>query len=60
MQKVNLNKSFVFYSKNTNVDVREQVSLNIEQADANSTYLGLRSTIGGNKSDILDFLKQKM
>ncbi|XP_060965512.1 uncharacterized protein LOC133034440 [Cannabis sativa] len=61
-QKVNLGKSSIFYSTNTENQVREDISslLQMPQADERSMYLGLPSTMGRNKSAVLGFLKDRV
>uniref|UniRef100_A0A803QGE0 Reverse transcriptase domain-containing protein n=1 Tax=Cannabis sativa TaxID=3483 RepID=A0A803QGE0_CANSA len=61
-QVVNKAKSSVFFSSNTREDTRSQICavLGMIEADANSTYLGLPSTIGRNKNAVLGFLKEKV
>uniref|UniRef100_A0A803PLI3 Reverse transcriptase domain-containing protein n=1 Tax=Cannabis sativa TaxID=3483 RepID=A0A803PLI3_CANSA len=61
-QKVNFDKSSVFFSNNTRDDVREYICnfLGVSAASENSTYLGLPCTMGRSKKAILGFLKEKM
>lgn len=61
-QQVNLNKSSVFFSTNTEASMKSKVSsiLGINEAGEYSTYLGLPSTLGRNKSVILGYLKDRM
>uniref|UniRef100_A0A803NVG0 Reverse transcriptase domain-containing protein n=1 Tax=Cannabis sativa TaxID=3483 RepID=A0A803NVG0_CANSA len=61
-QKVNFDKSSVFFSNNTRDDVREYICsfLGVSAATENSTYLGLPCTMGRSKNAILGFLKEKM
>lgn len=61
-QKVNLDKSSVFFSKNTGSVMHNSVISKLEMrlADDNSLYLGLPSTIGHNKSAVFGRLKDKI
>uniref|UniRef100_A0A803PQ00 Uncharacterized protein n=1 Tax=Cannabis sativa TaxID=3483 RepID=A0A803PQ00_CANSA len=61
-QQVNLRKSSIFYSVNTDHHVRSQIGsfLQMITADANSTYLGLPSTMGRNKNAVLRYLKERV
>lgn len=60
-QKVNRGKSSIFFSANVIEYNRQMISqaLQMEEANENSTYLGLPSTLGRNKSIILGYLKAK-
>ncbi|XP_030483709.2 uncharacterized protein LOC115700281 [Cannabis sativa] len=61
-QQVNLNKSSIFFSANTGVDVRARICsiLKVQEARETSTYLGLPNILGRNKNVLLGFLKEKM
>lgn len=61
-QQVNLNKSSVFFSANTSVTTRLGVCsvLGMTEAGADSTYLGLPSILGRNKSVVSGYIKEKM
>ncbi|XP_060972631.1 uncharacterized protein LOC133038482 [Cannabis sativa] len=61
-QKVNLHKSSAFFSSNTRVDIRRRVCslMQVQEAGADSLYLGLPSIVGRNKNDVLGFLKERM
>ncbi|XP_060965673.1 uncharacterized protein LOC115711034 [Cannabis sativa] len=61
-QKVNLNKSSAFFSSNTRADIRSRICgmMQVQEAGADSMYLGLPSTVGRNKNAVLGFLKEKM
>ncbi|KAL8100581.1 hypothetical protein AgCh_032729 [Apium graveolens] len=61
-QKINLDKSSVFFSKNTRSSVKEEVldSLGMQMADERSHYLGLPSLIGRNKNVVFGYIKDKM
>lgn len=61
-QKVNLDKSSVFFSKNTGSVMQNNIIRKLEMrlADDNSLYLGLPGTIGGNKSAVFGNLKDKI
>ncbi|KAM6544107.1 hypothetical protein CsatB_008554 [Cannabis sativa] len=61
-QQVNLNKSSVFFSANTGMDIRARICsiLRVQEAGDTSTYLGLPNILGRNKNALLGFLKDKM
>lgn len=61
-QKVNLDKSSVFFSKNTSIDIKSKVLsiLEMRMADDRSLYLGLPNTVGRNKTVVFGFLKDKI
>uniref|UniRef100_A0A803NMT2 DUF4283 domain-containing protein n=1 Tax=Cannabis sativa TaxID=3483 RepID=A0A803NMT2_CANSA len=61
-QQVSLNKSSIFYSINTSEATRMHLNhvLQMRQANENSTYLGLPSTMGRNKTDVLGYLKDRV
>lgn len=61
-QKVNLEKSSLFFSRNTSDNTRIEVctQLTMNAATDDSTYLGLPNILGRNKSVILGFLKEKV
>lgn len=61
-QKVNLGKSSVFFSSNIIRSNREEVcrELQMTEADAGSTYLGLPNMLSRNKTALLGFLKDKV
>lgn len=61
-QKINQAKSSVFFSSNTNSEVKEVIcqTLGFHEADGNTTYLGLPNCIGRNKSAIFGYLKNRM
>ncbi|KAM6569155.1 hypothetical protein CsatB_017140 [Cannabis sativa] len=61
-QKVNLNKSSVFFSSNTLDSVRSGIlsTLHMHAADENSFYLGLPSMVGRNKNAAFGFLKENV
>lgn len=61
-QQVNLDKSSIFFSPNTDANIRREICsiMRINEAGDESTYLGLPSTLGRNKSVILDYLKERM
>ncbi|KAL8106853.1 hypothetical protein AgCh_023591 [Apium graveolens] len=60
-QQVNRGKSSVFFSTNVIEYNRQLVCqvLQMNEANGNSTYLGLPSTLGKNKSALLGYLKDK-
>lgn len=65
VQKVNMKKSSIFFSKNTDVGTRDELCRKMQMIEApeNSLYLGpleLPSTVGRNKNVILGFLKEKV
>ncbi|XP_074336620.1 uncharacterized protein LOC141673779 [Apium graveolens] len=61
-QKVNINKSSVFFSSNVIAYNKERVCrvLSMNEADSRSMYLGLPNVLGRNKSVILGFIKDKV
>uniref|UniRef100_A0A803PCK9 Reverse transcriptase domain-containing protein n=1 Tax=Cannabis sativa TaxID=3483 RepID=A0A803PCK9_CANSA len=61
-QKINFEKSLVFFSRNTAVDVKDRLCslMRLNEASENSFYLGLPCIMGRNKNAILGFLKEKM
>lgn len=61
-QQVNLAKSSIFFSPNTDTNTRSEVCsiMGINEAGPDSTYLGLPSTLGRNKSVMLGYLKERM
>lgn len=61
-QKVNTDKSSIFFSTNVIHYNREQVcqAFQMREADGHCKYLGLPNTMGRNKSSILGFLKEKV
>ncbi|KAL8116353.1 hypothetical protein AgCh_022742 [Apium graveolens] len=61
-QRVNVSKSSVFFSTNVRRESRSSICriLQMDEADDNSTYLGLPSLVGRNKSSVLGFLKDKV
>ncbi|XP_062100071.1 uncharacterized protein LOC133805941 [Humulus lupulus] len=61
-QKVNYEKSSVFFSRNIEVSMRDTIcgDLGIHEADENSTYLGLPNILGRRKSVILGYLKDRI
>lgn len=61
-QKVNIEKSSVFFSTNVIEYNRQSICLNLRmrEADEHGKYLGLPNVIGRKKSVILGFLKDKV
>lgn len=61
-QQINVDKSSVFFSRNTPCSVKRDLcqQLRFSEATDQTLYLGLPNTIGRNKSSIFDFLKEKM
>lgn len=58
-QRVNVVKSQVFLNTNVAQECRSDICniLQMNEADSNSTYLGLPNLVGRNKSSVLGFLK---
>ncbi|XP_062102876.1 uncharacterized protein LOC133813856 [Humulus lupulus] len=61
-QKINYDKSSIFFSRNTEVGLRDSIcgELGIHEADDTSTYLGLLNILGPKKSVILGYLKDRI
>ncbi|XP_074327492.1 uncharacterized protein LOC141665405 [Apium graveolens] len=61
-QKINAAKSSVFFSRNTAQEFRDAICamLRFKEAGDNTTYLGLPSMLGRNKSAMLGYLKDRM
>lgn len=61
-QKVNYDKSSIFYSHNSDTQVGDIISgdLGIHEADDNNMYLGLPNILGRNKTVILGYLKDRI
>ncbi|XP_062088870.1 uncharacterized protein LOC133795435 [Humulus lupulus] len=61
-QKINCEKSSIFFSRNTEARVRDEVcgELDIHEADDNTTYLGLPSLLGRKKSSLLGYLNDRI
>lgn len=61
-QKINLDKSSIFFSSNTPVDMRDSICglMEIFEADEHTTYLGLPNLLGRHKSVLLGFLKDRL
>uniref|UniRef100_A0A803QJ80 Reverse transcriptase domain-containing protein n=1 Tax=Cannabis sativa TaxID=3483 RepID=A0A803QJ80_CANSA len=61
-QQVNYDKSFIFFSANTNAEARNTICdfMGINEAGLDSHYLGLPNTMGRNKKALLGFLKEKI
>ncbi|XP_062074996.1 uncharacterized protein LOC133779006 [Humulus lupulus] len=61
-QKINLDKSSVFFSTNSYQNSKNQICsvLGIAEVEVGSTYLGLPNMMGRNKSTILGFLKDRI
>lgn len=61
-QKINVQKSSAFFSKNVSIDSRRDICevLNFQEADDNSQYLGLPNFIGRKKSAMLGYLKERV
>ena len=61
-QKVNHDKSSIFFSRNTDPQTRDLIcgEMAIHEADDNCTYLGLPNILGRNKSVILGYLKDRL
>lgn len=61
-QKINTQKSSIFFSTNTRSKVRQAIctTLDMHKAPSDSLYLGLPSIMGQNKSAILGYLKDRV
>lgn len=61
-QKVNLNKSSVFFSANVIQSTRIEICnlLQMREATSNTTYMGLPNMVGRSKTATLGFLKDKV
>ena len=61
-QKVSVEKSSVFFSPNTRVEMKEQIcsSLNIMTEALSDTYLGLPSTVGLDRTYYFQFLVDRV
>uniref|UniRef100_A0A803P703 Uncharacterized protein n=1 Tax=Cannabis sativa TaxID=3483 RepID=A0A803P703_CANSA len=61
-QKVNVSKSFIFFSPNNEANHRNQICIVLVMTEATngSLYLGLPNIIGRKKTVILGFLKNKI
>ncbi|XP_060969488.1 uncharacterized protein LOC133036771 [Cannabis sativa] len=61
-QKVNFSKSSIFFSTNTALAIRNDISnfLGMTIAGENNLYLGLPSTMSRNKTAVLGFLKERV
>ncbi|XP_060969989.1 uncharacterized protein LOC115713780 [Cannabis sativa] len=61
-QKVNYSKSSIFFSTNTTLSTRNNISqrLGMSIAGTNSLYLGLPSTISRNKTAVFGYLKERV
>lgn len=61
-QKINSNKSTMFFSDNITEYNKEQVCqvFCIREADDSSKYLGLPNNLGRNKSTVFGYLKDKV
>lgn len=61
-QKINQTKSIVFFSCNTNNEVKEVIcqTLGFHEAGEGTTYLGLPNCIGRNKSAVFGYLKNRV
>ncbi|WOG96664.1 hypothetical protein DCAR_0416000 [Daucus carota subsp. sativus] len=61
-QQINVDKSSVFFSKNTSSLLKTELCqrLNFHEANDHSLYLGLPNIIGRNKSSIFGYLKEKL
>ena len=57
-QLVSVEKSSIFFSPNTTVEIREEMctTLNIMTEAMNDKYLGLPANVGADKSDCFKFL----
>ncbi|KAL8120232.1 hypothetical protein AgCh_017395 [Apium graveolens] len=61
-QKVNCGKSSIFFSSNTAVSHRTELcsKLQIQESGEKTTYLGLPTRMGRNKSSLLGYLKERI
>lgn len=61
-QKINVEKSSIFFSKNTSQEIKTELcaTLRFQEAGQNSTYPSLLNIMGRNKSVLLGYLKQRM
>lgn len=61
-QKINMEKSSVFFSWNVEVNSKQEICelLHFAEADENSHYLGLSNFIGRKKSAKLRYIKEKV
>lgn len=61
-QKINNSKSSVIFSCNTSQDIRESIcnTTGFQEADGNTTYLGLLNLVGRNKKAIFGYIKSQM
>lgn len=61
-QKINIDKSNAFFSRNAKEDVKNEScgTLRFHEANDNSHYLGLPNLIGRNKSQMLGYIKDNM
>lgn len=61
-QKINVEKSSAFFSRKTKQDDKQGICyiLKFREADENSTYLGLPSILGRNKSAVFGYLKDRL
>ncbi|KAL8092543.1 hypothetical protein AgCh_034709 [Apium graveolens] len=61
-QRINVDKSSVFFSRNTANDVKQSICqrLRFREADDNTRYLGLPNIMGRNKNAVFGFLKEKL
>lgn len=61
-QKVNLRKSYAFFSSNVISSNKEEIGriIQMKEADDRTKYLGLPNMIGRNKSVIFGYLKDRV
>lgn len=61
-QQINVDKSSIFFSKNTCNSLKRELynKLNFHEANERSLYLGLPNTIGRNKYSIFGYIKEKL
>lgn len=59
-QKINKEKSSIFFSRNTATEVRQDICniLGFAEATENAAYLGLPNILGRKKSAVLGYLKE--
>ncbi|XP_074376770.1 uncharacterized protein LOC141718284 [Apium graveolens] len=61
-QKINADKSYVFFSRNTDPEVKNVICimLQFKEVDSNTKYLGLPNTLGSNKNVMLSYLRERL
>lgn len=61
-QQINVEKSSVFYSRNTNAYLKHDIHqiLKIKEAEEDTQYLGLPNMISRKKSDVFGYIKNRL